>query len=748
MTIFKYNDGLPGSNKTGAIVQITDQLALRNQGSVHAVPSKKLANEVSQRHTQPSKVIHSDTVDGVGHEFKEALKSLQQPLIVTHHAILGTEKIKENDLILFFDEAFDPTIHLEFNLSQWPNIKEVFRSLLTVDTSTKYTPITAKNKKELWQKIFSLREQSQQVTLWEQSNDLERLLTYVGRARHYDVWSHNSYNNDFLYGDGEKFVVTVAITPHVFFPWQEVIFTSAGFTHSMLYHLWKKEYGIEWIEDVQVKKHLLPVKKPNINVYYWAENRGWSKSFYEQTQESQTLKQQLYDDIQQLIQQKNIPEVLLAKNKTDQYQLQCPHQILPFNSAGLNEYDHHTTFIETGAYNKSSAYYQWMSHIGLAKEAKAEVIEKIYQAFYRLKHRKDHSTSNLIIPAKSLFPHYMKDRFNEVNMTQFGNLNKELDVIKLAGRPKGTTKVDIDWKKKRQWLLNLKSEAGKIMKDDGRLDGRLKVTFFDKPVVNNNKIVAVDSVGDLMEFGRNKFYETLLVVAEKKIQSKFENILYSLIEYKDNIRENDKAIQCHGITLDFDTEEEEGEMNYQKLKQVIGQDLECLIHGTFSGGFRKRVIIVFKEAIDPDEYLSLSQYWFDEFINTFPKCKLDPKIKSLAQPYFLPRKSSVKAEYHKHKTFDARHYIYGSLAKSENETKYTKPIHSINFDYQQQILPLIQQLSDGDYFDKGSMIIGKVKFFCPEQMDHTLELFKEHGMSQSNINKMKKLIKIQGKPKY
>lgn len=87
MTTFKYNDGLPGSNKTGAIVHITDQLALFNQGSVHAVPSKQLANEVALRHQTPAKVIHSDTVEGVGHKFKQCLKDLKQPLIVTHHAI-------------------------------------------------------------------------------------------------------------------------------------------------------------------------------------------------------------------------------------------------------------------------------------------------------------------------------------------------------------------------------------------------------------------------------------------------------------------------------------------------------------------------------------------------------------------------------------------------------------------------------------------------------------------------------------
>lgn len=427
-TQFKYSNGLPGTYKTTAIIKVSDEWTKKGKGSVHCVPSKLLCSEVESRHQSDCIILNSDTIEddeSVGGCLKKVFaEGLDKALILTHHAILNTEKIPLTDYTLFFDELFDPTIHIEINGDS--ELKETLKRLLIVPSiNQKYSTIGVENKAKIWEMIYLLRG-TKFVEDDPSNNQLERLLTYVARSNHFVVYSHNAFNKSFLDGDGEKFVATAIIKPDLFHCWKEVRFSAAGFENSLLYFLWNKLFGIEWIEDNEMMKYLRQPLKRKLVVRYWIESRGWSKTFGKQTdQGNETMLDKFYADTEEYLKKNDITQVLLGKNKDDTHTLKgVEAEDLPFGSYGLNSFTHHHTFIEAGAYLKSNAYYELMEWLGLSKEAKSEDCERVYQNLYRTGIRSSESNEvwTLIIPSRNLFPKYFHERFDVVDAMKFGHL--------------------------------------------------------------------------------------------------------------------------------------------------------------------------------------------------------------------------------------------------------------------------------------------------------------------------------------
>lgn len=732
-TKFLYSNGLPGTYKTTAIIKVTDDLAKKNRGSVHAVPSKLLCTEVREKHQSDCIVLNSSTVDSVSRNLRNLVVDVKKPLIVTHHSILNTERIPVNNHPLFFDELFDPTIHLEIN-DDSSDAKQILISLIhIIFINQKYSPIVIDESKkaDIWKIIYLLRETPGE-------SNLEKVLTMLARSSHFDVWSHNQYNRDFLSGNGNKFVITAFIKPDIMYPWKDVRFSSAGFDKSLLFFLWNKEYNIEWKKDIQMMKYLCKPRKTDLNVYYWAENRAWSKAFGKQSIGDSDVLSMYYRDVNTLIRDINLKKVLLCKNKDDSNTLDVESELLPYGSEGLNAYTSHNTLVEAGAYNKPNAFYEFMKFKGLSEESKADTVEKVYQALYRTQIRLGlEGQTNLIIPSKNIFPQYLRERFDSVNLIKFGELSTEIDTAKKGGRPKGTQKIDESISDRHQYIIQQKFKARKNIKESSNTD-EVVVTIFDKPRLVDNEIASFPSHGDVFKFKREEFYLFLINESKKKKTEKYNNLSFSLIEFDDNHRIKKKAIKSYGICFDFDTKVSEGVITEGIVKEIINEDIEGLIYSTYSEEYKKRLIILYKECIDPSLHVIVSSYLYDEFEKRVPECLIDKSSLSLSQSWLLPRKSANSVDYFSGSAFDPLEYLSGTIHSGKSELqrdsmKKEKSIISSDI-YDSLITPIISKMCDGNRFFLAQKSVGICVKYCSNLRDRLFEDFKDAGLSESHYS--------------
>lgn len=753
-TQFKYSNGLPGTYKTTAIIKVSDEWTKKNKGSVHCVPSKLLCSEVESRHKADCMVLNSDTIDddeSVGGCLKRVVaEGLDKALILTHHAILNTERIPLTDYTLFFDELFDPTIHIEINGDS--ELKATLNRLLIVPSiNQKYSKIEVEDKAKVWEMIYLLRGTDDLS-----NNQLERLLTFVARSNHFVVYSHNAFNKSFLEGDGEKFVATAIIKPDLFHCWKEVRFSAAGFEHSLLYFLWNKIFGIEWIQDNEMMKYLREPLKRKLVVRYWIESRGWSKTFGKQMDQEQTMLDKFYADTEEYLKDNGITQVLLGKNKDDTHTLNgVEAEDLPFGSYGLNSFTHHHTFIEAGAYLKSNAYYELLEWLGLSKEAKSDDCERIYQNLYRTGIRSSESNEvwTLIIPSRNLFPKHFIERFDVVDQKKFGHLVE--DNLPKVGRPKGSTKVDPSLVARRQYVLNKKSRLNAILKKQGIEfeEKKMVVTIFDAPTVDasDEAIESFPSIGDRHEFYRDEFYEYLMQESLKTVQKKFQNLSFAVIDYQDNRRGHFKVKAVYGAVFDFDATEEEGLITPDRVKTILG---ECsfVLYPSFSGGYKNRLVVLFKESLTPEEAGQLIEHIHLRFLEEYPECKSDNQCLSFSQSWFLPRNKAAKphafqAVHVTGELFDAIEFLHGTVGWGLSEKQQVrdlaiqkivikKPEDEL---FNQKILPELVDMGKGNRFNLGQRLVGLCKKICPTMNGKLIDEFRTRGMSKAQLRDMEKL---------
>ena len=761
-TEFLFSNGLPGTYKTTAIIKTTDALTRKGIGSFHAVPSKFLCSEVQDRHQEECVVLNSDTIKGdetVGELLRMSLrKGTQKAYVVTHHAILNTEKLPITDYTLFWDELFDPTIHIEINLDE--EMRETLQSLIEIENiDGRYAIIKAKNKTALWNTIYSMRNKNKEDDSEEGQSvneKLLRLLTYVARFSHFDVYSHNTFNRNSLYNDGKKFVATIIVKPDIFYPWKSVRFSSAGFEYSLLYYLWNKKYGIDWKVDQFMMSQLREPKKRKIRVRYWSKMNGWSKSFNQKQVETsekdigtldefmdKTHLNQYYEDVDQLMDE-GIRNVLIGKNKSDNHSLkQAKEEILPYGSEGRNSFTHHRAYVEAGAYNKSNSYYEFMDWLGLLKEAKICDAERVYQNLYRTGIRDENQDEvwTLIIPSKFLFPNYLYERFEVVEIEQFGNLKEKAP--NKGGRPKGSNKVDPSLSGRRKYLYDAKAKAKKERKKQGIADddSSIAMTLFGSPSIDDGEITAFPSYGDLHHFQRSDLYLFLMNESKKQIRVKTENLSFSLIEYKDNRRSSDNVLSVHGAVFDFDTVEEEGAITSERVKSILG-DQEFFLYPSFSGGYKCRLVIPFQESLTPGEAYSLIKSIHHSFLNVFPKCKSDRKCFDFSQLWFLPRNNPGTLV--SGKVFDGRKYLNHNVAWGLSEEQLERDNHIKNINgaivqldsdraYERFIVPELSEIKPGTRFNVGQRLVGLCKKHCPEKKSSLFNEFKSRGVSKQHL---------------
>ncbi len=773
---FLYNPGLAGTRKTWAIIEVTDGLTRKGIGSIHTVGSKALAKEVESKHKEPCRVINSDTVDSVGKTIKEIFRNEELKkinYILTHHSILYTMNLPYSGIILFWDELFDPTIHIELNSDEYKNfsLKELFNEIFIIPSLDKpysnYSPIllNEKSKNKLWDKINELRPKFDEDEPIR--NKLLNLLISVARSKNSkcEVWSHNQFNNNFLNGDGKKFVATIFTKPEIFNIFKQVRFSAAGFEYSLLFHLWHKLFGVNWKIDKMMNKKLKEPKLKEIEVYYLADKNGATRTFFNKNnpETDETILQTFYKESHKKLIELGIDKVLMLKNNDDPFMyesIEC--EIAPFNNEGRNDFAHHHTVIYTGAFNKPNPFYDIMGYFGLSEEAKRDAVERAYQTLYRtcIRIDGDNTIVRLFIPSKHLFPKHLHQRFSKVNFIKIGDL-KEEDPNK-GGQPKGSIKVDPTLKTRRQYIINLKAKVRKKLKEQkinpkGINDGsEIVVSFFDKPIVDKDgDITAFPSDGDEHNYSRSEFYEFLKEKSEMKNTKKTENFSFSLVKFKNQKRLKDNAEWIYGVVLDFDTTKEAGLITYEKIKELLGP-VECFIHSTYSGGFKRRVIILFKEPVEPEEAGIILLMIYSTFITEYPDCELDHSSTNFAQPYFLPclpkNKDDYFAEYYSGEAFDTMDYLVFGIslfdskqqAKQKNELLKTFKLKSDSIEYQEQnylkfVYPVISQMKPKNRFYLGQQSVGYCKNYCPKMKDKLFADFKKVGVSKTMIKDFENL---------
>jgi hypothetical protein len=368
--------------------------------------------------------------------------------------------------------------------------------------------------------------------------------------------------------------------------------------------------------------------------------------------------------------------------------------------------------------------------------------ERVYQQIYRTCARRDDNniTPNLVIPSLTLFPKYIEERFKTVNKIKLGNLIEP--ELNKGGRPRT---VDPNIKRKHQYIIDLTSKFNKGI--DFKETKDLLITVFNKPLLNDNGGIKSINLYGNHKFSHQEFFNFMEKWSQIKAQAKHDNLLFSLATFKDNRALNINVQQVYGVLFDFDTIKEEGLINYDKVVKVFGEVVECLIYSTHSGGYKRRLLVLFQEPITYDEAKEVYSHLGRTFLNEYPECGLDiDALLNVAQPYYFPRKSDNSVFIiHSGKKFDAKTYLIGSspFGLLESEVVYQDlNIRKMSYDeevdyYNRIIIPLLDELGPGDRWFKAQSILGKVYRKANLFEDQMFRDFALHEVDEETIRKLK-----------
>lgn len=200
----------------------------------------------------------------------------------------------------------------------------------------------------------------------------------------------------------------------------------------------------------------------------------------------------------------------------------------------------------------------------------------------------------------------------------------------------------------------------------------------------------------------------------------------------------------YGAVFDFDATEEEGLITPDRVKTILG-DCSFFLYPSFSGGYKNRLVVLFKEPLTPEEAGQLIEHIHLKFLEDYPECKSDDQCLSFSQSWFLPRnKQGVHVEG---ELFDAIEFLHGTVGWGLSEKQQVrdlaiqkivikKPKDEL---FNQKILPELVDMGKGNRFNLGQRLVGLCKKICPTMNGKLIDEFRTRGMSKAQLRDMEKL---------
>lgn len=739
----QYLSGLAGSGKSEVAINQVIKKAKNYQKECYSVPSIILANEIFIRTCAKAigikvTIIHSENCDNVTktllHHLKNCNPDEGEILIITHAALQNIPFWPNSKNWSFvIDEVFNVTQHFEINLKEH---QDHIKDFCKIDFSEKYTFIEVYNVEELKRRIKNKTNDKIFTDLKPVYQSL--LNSTLGKCY---CFSHQTYNDNFFNGDGQKFVIDTLYSPKFLEGFKEVLLIGAGFEESLNYHVWSKIYGVNFTQS-ELTGRLREVNHTAKIVFHYITDRRWSMNLLGKTFDDQSVLDYFYSLVMKKLDDERF---LILKNKKDKFSTSNMTEC-PYSNQGLNKFDNHTNFVFSGAFNNYPSYYAFMDHFSLAKEAENFLMsEKFYQSILRTAFRKMDfdGTIHVFTPSFATIEPIL-NRFSNYELDCMDDDSKMKDMIGLGknGRP-----VDKNSINSNEQLKALRSLSYRMLKKTKLIDDdsqSIRWTLFDKPQLTDDGNYSWPIQGSNLPLTADKFFTAMKNEAkETLVSNKMDQFLVSLAKFSKGRKREDIEL-VFGQFLDFDSE------LYPftcEMFQSLFPDVKCLSFPTFSGGNRRRLAFLFDKPLAADDAQKIYDEVFDKITKKYPDCKLDPKSKELQQIYFMPCKSDQIAEYKDGNLFDTDKCLALSCQwpLSEEQIKQHKKQEIVreekvyDNDYSKIITPFIQQMRKGNYYDLGCEAVGHCKTKFPSLKDRLFDDFRMAGMNKINLTKCQKL---------
>lgn len=182
-------------------------------------------------------------------------------------------------------------------------------------------------------------------------------------------------------------------------------------------------------------------------------------------------------------------------------------------------------------------------------------------------------------------------------------------------------------------------------------------------------------------------------------------------------------------------------IDHDTIRQIVGSNVKILSHETASGGNRRRAYLIFDREVTPEEYNLISVEIYNRFASNveLKKYNLDPMITNKSGIYYLPANNcAVKEDGNRLMNVD----VFMGLCVKPKQIEFDKfvidesQVSTNESDvYDSVIVPMIEDLKDGERFSGGQQIIGRMSKLCPSQIHRLKTDFVHIGrMDQTQAN--------------
>ena len=599
MTKIFYVDGVCGSGKTTAMVELVNKWASCGGKTVIAQPSKRLLGETARKLRGRIEKYTADIYPGqVYKQFNMDLAVYGRSddaftALTTHNAVLNAPPIDARQhWHLFVDEipSVDRTVYL--NIGETNGWVAQTLEPYDIEDNLCLGLKVADGHKETWKRWKRNATEDSLISCAAIQGMAELLLhtsydVFVTRAS----WQTRHHNN-------WQLRVHAILKPDVFSGWQSVRIMGANFPKSMLALVWQ-QMGVE-LSACPSLRHLAKAHDRDtgerVKVHYFS-GRPWSKHTRDRVKENPF--EGLAKQCDALFGRK--PHLWVANNDVpDSHWTGCNGTRISNVAHGLNEYRHINNVVFLSALNDMPAHFGFLERkydIAAPALKSAKAYETLYQCVMRTSLReKAGPIVNVVVPDKDHADFLCAQMFPGAKQLALDVANKEWGAAQATrGRPikaeklSGSERVRLTRERRAQFLLtkNALNKSLNVSLSDAVIGLTWQPSTFSKSAeLLGAQLTNWDDVRQLM------LEAHALKYACKEDNSLLNLCSFSLDQPAGTFKGRQNIAFVSGIMLDFDG----GLLEPERVSALLS-DIKHMVFNSYNNGkdgqWKFRVFIPF-----------------------------------------------------------------------------------------------------------------------------------------------------------
>ncbi len=581
-----YVDGVCGSGKTQAMLELVNKLEQCGGKTIIAQPSKALIGETRKGLNGRVETYTADIYAGeVSKRLTVGLSAngLSQDgctVLTTHHTVLNAPTGQHRrHWHLFVDEIPSVDKALYINIGTTNKLIMPMLEAFDIGDNLCLGLCMAARSKETWTS-WKYAKTNESLIASQSLRDLAELLL----SPNYDVlvdrasWQTAEHNN-------WQLRIHAVLKPEVLDGWASVRIMGANFKRSMFYQLWQQA-GVEFVECPDLKG--LPTKhneqtSERVRVHYFSA-RTWSK--YLRNKAGERPFDGLVHQCNELF--KGAAHLWVANNDiADDAWAGAQGTRISNVAHGLNQYKDVNNIVFLSALNDLPAHYGFLERrygvSGLALKA-AKSYETLYQCVMRTSLRVDgQATVNVVVPDKEHADFLCTQMFPQAKQFALDGICKDWgEAQAVRGRPIKTDKMTSSErvmrsrKKQEDFWLTKKTiiQALKVNHSEDAIAITWQPsTYSSSSAMQHAKATNWDEVRQLMHEAHNLDY-----------RCKEDNSLLNMCSFQvdpthDTYKGRQNIIYVSGIMLDFD-----GGLLLPNCASKLFSDFKHMVFNSYNNG--------------------------------------------------------------------------------------------------------------------------------------------------------------------